>query len=176
VRNGVRSIEHGHFLDDETLAMMAERGTWLVPTLSAGVGLRRAIEAGVPYPDHIVEKINERADGSVRRAVEAGVRIAMGTDAPLYPHGENLLELELLVEQGLTPADALHAATLSAAELMGLEATLGSLTPGKRADLVVVDGDPLDVRDLGKRVLAVYQDGEAVHLADRDPVTGAPPG
>jgi imidazolonepropionase-like amidohydrolase len=150
VRNGVRSIEHGHFLDDETLAMMAERGTWLVPTLSAGVGLRRAIEAGV--------------------------RIAMGTDAPLYPHGENLLELELLVEQGLTTADALHAATLSAAELMGLEATLGSPTPGKRADLVVVDGDPLDVRDLGKRVLAVYQDGEAVHLADRDPVTGAPPG
>lgn len=171
VRNGVRSIEHGHFLDDETLAMMADRGTWLVPTLSAGVGLRQAIEAGVPYPEHIVEKIQAPSDNSVRRAVEAGVRIAMGTDAPLYPHGENLLELELLVEHGLNPGDALHAATLSAAELMGLDATLGSLTPGKRADLVVVDGDPLDVHDLGKRVLAVYQDGRAVHVADRDPVS-----
>ncbi|MDQ0381375.1 metal-dependent hydrolase family protein [Amycolatopsis thermophila] len=168
VRNGVRSIEHGHFLDDETLEMMAARGTWLVPTLSAGVGLRQAVESGARYPEHIAEKIRERTEGSVRRAVEAGVRIAMGTDAPLYPHGENLLELELLVEQGMTPGDALHAATLSAAELMGLEATLGSLTPGKRADLVVVDGDPLDVRDLGKRVLAVYQDGRAVHVADQD--------
>ncbi|WP_337821705.1 amidohydrolase family protein [Amycolatopsis sp. A1MSW2902] len=168
VRNGVRSIEHGHFLHDETLEMMAERGTWLVPTLSAGVGLRQAVEAGAAgYPDHIVEKIKERTEGSVRRAVEAGVPIAMGTDAPLYPHGENLLELELLVEQGMRPADALHAATLSAANLMGLGSSLGSLTPGKRADLVVVDGDPLDVRDLGKRILAVYQDGRLVHAADR---------
>ncbi|HEY3471580.1 MAG TPA: amidohydrolase family protein, partial [Amycolatopsis sp.] len=96
---------------------------------------------------------------------EAGVRIAMGTDAPLLPHGENLLELELLVEQGLSPADALHAATLSAAELMGVAEMLGSLTPGKRADLVVVDGDPLDVQDLGNRIVAVYQDGRAVHVA-----------
>ncbi|WP_275290982.1 amidohydrolase family protein [Amycolatopsis sp. La24] len=168
VRNGVRSIEHGHFLDDETLEMMAVRGTWLVPTLSAGVGLRQAVEAGAAgYPDHIVEKIKERTEGSVRRAVEAGVPIAMGTDAPLYPHGENLLELELLVEQGMRPADALHAATLSAANLMGLGSSLGSLTPGKRADLVVVDGDPLDVRDLGKRILAVYQDGRLVHAVDR---------
>ncbi|MEV5302229.1 metal-dependent hydrolase family protein [Amycolatopsis methanolica] len=168
VRNGVRSIEHGHFLDDETLEMMVARGTWLVPTLSAGVGLRQAAEAGVPYPDHIAEKIRQRSGDSVRRAVEAGVRIAMGTDAPLYPHGENLLELELLVEHGLSPAEALHAATLSAAELMGLESTLGSITPGKRADLVIVDGDLLDVRDLGKRILAVYQDGRAVHVADRN--------
>ncbi len=163
VRNGVRSVEHGHQLDDETLAMMAERRVWLVPTLSSGLGLRRSIEAGARYPGHVLAKIEEsEGDDSVRRAVEAGVPIAMGTDAPLYPHGQNLVELELLVEHGLRPADALHAATLSAAELMGLDRTLGSIEPGKLADLVVVDGDPLDVDHLGKRIRAVYQGGRAV--------------
>lgn len=166
VRNGVRSIEHGHDLDDETLAEMAQRGTWLVPTLSAGLGLRQALESGsTNYPSHVIDKIQSDNDQTVRRAVAAGVRIAMGSDAPLYPHGDNLKELELLVEHGLTPAQALHAATLSAAELMGLQETLGSLAPGKRADLVIVDGDPLDVRDLGNRIHAVYQDGRAVPTA-----------
>ncbi|SFB41048.1 Imidazolonepropionase [Amycolatopsis marina] len=163
VRNGARSIEHGNHLDDETLELMAQRGAWLVPTLSAGVGLRESIESGVPYPSHILAKVEEsQGDQTVRRAVEAGVRIAMGTDAPLYPHGKNLLELELLVERGLSPADALHSATLSAAELMGLDRTLGSLQPGKRADIVVVEGNPLDVNNLGERIRAVYQDGRVV--------------
>lgn len=162
VRNGVRSIEHGHQLDDETLAMMAKRRVWLVPTLSSGLGLRQSIESGATFPSQVRAKIEESVgDDSLRRAVQAGVPIAMGTDAPLYPHGENLTELELLVEHGLTPADALHAATLSAAELMGLERTLGSIEPGKRADLVLVDGDPLDVDHLGKRIRAVYQGGRA---------------
>lgn len=171
VRNGVRSIEHGHHLDDETLEMMADRGTWLVPTLSAGLGLREAIESGsTNYPSHIVEKIQQGNDQSVRRAVAAGVRIAMGSDAPLYPHGENLKELELLVDGGMTPAHALHAATLSAAELMGLHRTLGSLEPGKRADIVVVDGDPLDVHGLGDRVHAVYQGGRLADTAESSSV------
>lgn len=162
VRNGVRSIEHGHQLDDETLAMMAQRGIWLVPTLSSGIGLRQAVESG-QFPSHVRAKIEEsEGDDSLGRAVEAGVPIAMGTDAPLHPHGENLVELELLVEHGLRPVDALHAATLSAAELMGLDRALGSIEPGKRADLVIVDGDPLSVKDLGKRIRAVYQDGRAV--------------
>jgi imidazolonepropionase-like amidohydrolase len=162
VRNGVRSIEHGHYLDDETLAMMVERGTWLVPTLSAGLGLRQALASGAAYPAEIAAKISGSPDDSVRRAREAGVRVAI-TDAPLYPHGENLVELQLLVQHGLRPAEALHAATLSAAQLMGLDATLGSLEPGKRADLVLVDGDPLDLVDLGGRIRAVYQDGVIVH-------------
>lgn len=170
VRNGVRSIEHGHQLDDETLAMMAERGIWLVPTLSSGLGLREALASGaMNLPDEIAAKIRFGADDTVRRAREAGVPIAMGTDAPLYPHGRNLTELELLVEHGLSPGEALHAGTLSAAELMGLGAELGSLEPGKRADLVLIDGDPLEVRGLGDRVHAVYQDGRAV-LRDGAPV------
>lgn len=167
VRNGVRSIEHGNHLDDETLAMMAERGTWLVPTLSASTGLRRAIESGVPFPQNVREKIEALgADRTVQRAAEAGVRIATGTDAPLHPHGENLAELRLLVERGISPAEALHSATLSAAELMGVDSTLGSIEPGKRADLVVVDGDPLDLHLLQDRIRTVYQDGVAVHAAD----------
>ncbi|MBP2365809.1 metal-dependent hydrolase family protein [Pseudonocardia parietis] len=168
VRNGVRSIEHGHDLDDETLAMMAERGTWLVPTLSSLLGLHEALDAGV-LPDEVAAKIKPGADDTVRRAVAAGVPIAMGTDAPLYPHGRNLTELELMVDHGLTPGDALHAATLSAADLMGLADELGSLEPGKRADLVLVDGDPMDVRGLGDRVRTVYQDGRAVAGTERVP-------
>ncbi|MPZ12770.1 MAG: amidohydrolase family protein, partial [Kiloniellaceae bacterium] len=100
VRNGVRSIEHGSYLDDETLEMMVERGTWLVPTLSAPAGIRESIEAGGNFPDHVVAKITELTETAVEgvhKAVRSGVKVAMGTDAPLYPHGKNLRELELLV-------------------------------------------------------------------------------
>lgn len=86
----------------------------------------------------------------------------MGTDAPVYPHGKNLRELELLVRAGMTPAQALHAATLSAAELMGLDGELGTLEPGKIADLIIADGDALDIHDLAGRIRAVYQDGVLV--------------
>jgi imidazolonepropionase-like amidohydrolase len=86
----------------------------------------------------------------------------MGTDAPVYPHGKNLRELELLVEHGMTSAQALHAATGSAAQLMGLDGELGTLEPGKRADIVLADGDPADLIGLGERIRAVYQDGVLV--------------
>ena len=166
VRNGVRSIEHGDWLDDEAIAMMLDRGTWLVPTLIAGRGVLAAGQAGVPLGDHILAKarlvVDAQAD-SVRRAITAGVRVAMGTDSGVTPHGCNLDELPLMVECGMTPAQALHAATLSAAELMGLAHDLGSLEPGKRADLVVIDGDPLDVGTLAGRIRHVYQDGQLVH-------------
>lgn len=89
----------------------------------------------------------------------------MGTDAPVYPHGQNLRELELLVEHGMTPAQALHAATGSAAELLGVADDSGTLEPGKRADIVLIDGDPLDIAKLGARIRAVYQDGLLVHGA-----------
>jgi imidazolonepropionase-like amidohydrolase len=173
VRAGVRSVEHGHQLDDETLAMMAERRVWLVPTLASGVGLREAIEAGTPFPAKVAAKIEELADsagGDLRRAVQAGVPIAMGTDAPLYPHGRNSFEIELLVEHGMQAADAVHAATASAAELMGLEHEIGSLEPGKRADLVIIDGDPLDVRGLPDRIRAVYQDGRPCPIGAADAI------
>jgi imidazolonepropionase-like amidohydrolase len=94
-----------------------------------------------------------------RRAAEAGVKVAMGTDCPVAPHGTNLRELVLMGENGYTPSQALVAATSSAAELMGLEGELGTLEPGKRADVVVLEGDPLDFEKLPDRIRSVYKDG-----------------
>ncbi len=165
VRGGVRSVEHGFFLDEEAIAMMLERGTWLVPTLSAAEGVRQAVESGVPLRPGAEAKervVAEATAASVRAAIAAGVKIAMGTDAPVYPHGKNLRELELLVEHGMTSAQALHTATGSAAQLMGLDGELGTLEPGKRADIVLADGDPADLIGLGERIRAVYQDGVLV--------------
>ena len=136
VRNGVRSVEHGVYLDDEAISMMLDRGTWLVPTLAA--------------PRAVLE------------LAAAGVRVAMGTDSGVGAHGDNLGEIALMVQCGMTPAAALHATTGSAAELLGVAGELGTVRPGKRADLVVVDGSPLDVETLRNRVRAVYQDGRLV--------------
>lgn len=140
---GVDSIEHGCYLDEEPelMARMAAQGTFLVPTLTVYVYHResasphvraRAIEL---YPHHVA---------SVRRALELGVPIAAGTDAGGHGHPKNALEIQYLVEVGLTPMQALQAATQWAARCLGLERELGTLEKGRLADLVVVDGNPLD--------------------------------
>ncbi len=166
VRAGVRSIEHGIYLDDEAIALMLERGTYLVPTLLAPRGLLAAIEAGAALPEATVRKSREVLSAhtdSFARAAAAGVRIAMGTDCPVSPHGTNLRELALMVEHSaMGPADALAAATSAAAELLGLGAELGVIAPAKRADLVVVRGDPDDLATLAERVEQVWQDGVRV--------------
>jgi imidazolonepropionase-like amidohydrolase len=166
VRNGVRSIEHGDFLDDQAIEMMLKAGTWLVPTLIATHGIVQATEAGVAIADNIVDKARMLADAhrqSVTRAVAAGVRIAMGTDSGVTPHGDNLGELSLMRQCGMTPLAVLKAATSSAAELMGLDHELGALQPGKRSDLVIADGEQLDLDTLRDRIRLVYQDGRLVH-------------
>jgi imidazolonepropionase-like amidohydrolase len=165
VRNGVRSIEHGIYLDDEAIELMLDRGTWLVPTLVAPRAVLAGAAAGIKFSDAVLAKARMVLDvhtESVRRAIAAGVRIAMGTDSGVGPHGNNLEELRLLVECGMTPAAALHATTLSAAELLGVADELGAVLPGRRADLVVVDGDALDVGTLRDRIRAVYLDGRLV--------------
>jgi imidazolonepropionase-like amidohydrolase len=165
VRAGIRSIEHGIFLDDEAIELMLERGTWLVPTLVAPRGVLAAAAAGVPLPDAAVRKAAEVCEAhadSFRRAVAAGVKVAMGTDSGVTPHGRNLAELELMAKGGMAPAAVLQATTTSAAALMGLEAELGTLEPGKRADVVAVDGDPFELATLPDRVAAVWQDGRLV--------------
>jgi imidazolonepropionase-like amidohydrolase len=165
IRAGIRSIDHGIYLDDEAIEMMLARGTWLVPTLVAPRGVIDAADAGASIPDASVAKAREVVEihrQSFERAVAAGVKVAMGTDSGVTPHGRNLRELELMVSGGMTPMQAIEATTRSAAELMGLEDELGTLEPGKRADLVVIDGDPLDVVGLGDRVESVYQDGVRV--------------
>ena len=124
-----------------------------------------AAEAGAGIPDASLRKAREVVEihrDSFRRAVAAGVKIAFGTDSGVTPHGENLRELGLMVVGGMTPAAALGAATKVAAELCGLESELGTLEPGKRADVVVVDGDPYDVTTLKDRIRDVWKDGARV--------------
>jgi imidazolonepropionase-like amidohydrolase len=165
IRAGIRSIDHGIYLDDEAIEMMLARGTWLVPTLVAPMGVIDAADAGASIPEASVAKAREVVEihrQSFARAVAAGVKVAMGTDSGVTPHGRNLRELELMVAGGMTPMQAIEATTRSAAELMGLEEELGTLEPGKRADLVVIGGDPLDVAGIGDRVESVYQDGVRV--------------
>jgi imidazolonepropionase-like amidohydrolase len=162
VRAGIRSIEHGIYLDDEAIDLMLQRGTWLVPTLVAPLGVLDAADAGASLPASSVEKakaVVEVHQQAVGRAIAAGVKLAMGTDSGVAPHGANLRELDLLVRCGMSPQQALVATTSSAAELMGLGDELGTLEPGKRADLVILDGDPLEVATLRERVRQVWKDG-----------------
>jgi imidazolonepropionase-like amidohydrolase len=175
VRNGVRSIEHGVYLDDEAIGMMLDRGTWLVPTLVAPRAVLDLAAAGVPFPDAVLVKARMVLDAhtdSVRRAIAAGVRVAMGTDSGVAAHGANLREVALMVQCGMTPAAALRATTVAAAELLGVAGELGRVRPGYRADLVVVDGDALDVDTLRDRVRAVYQDGRLVSGSADPPPEG----
>jgi len=164
VRAGVRSIDHGTFLDDEGIALMLECGTWLVPTLTAGDTTDElANDPKIPEPVRAKLRSLGRPElDAFRRAFEAGVKVAMGTDCPVAPHGTNLRELQLMAENGATPAQALVAGTSSAAALMGLADELGTLEPAKRADVVVVDGDPYDFATLKERVEQVWKDGVRV--------------
>ncbi|MGH9171526.1 MAG: amidohydrolase family protein [Acidimicrobiales bacterium] len=171
VRAGIRSVEHGVFLDDEAIEMMLEAGTWLVPTLVAPVSVLEAVEAGAGVPPQVVAKAHDVIEihhESIRRAVAAGVRIAMGTDSGVGPHGQNLRELGLMHEVGMTPEQVLVATTSSAAQLLGVDDELGTIADGKRADLVVVDGDPFDLKTLRERIDQVWKDGEPASTATRD--------
>ena len=165
VRAGIRSIDHGIYLDDEAIEMMKARGTWFVPTLVAPQGVIDAAEAGVPLPPAVVDKaraVVEIHRSAFRHAVEAGVRIAMGTDSGVTPHGRNLRELSLMADGGMRPAAVLEATTRSAAQLLGVDGERGTIEPGKLADLVVVSGDPYDFTDLGERVESVWKAGRQV--------------
>src|ERR687896_844993 len=165
IRAGIRSIDHGIYLDDEAIEMMLARGTWLVPTLVAPRGVIDAADAGAAIPEASVKKAREVVEthrASFAKAVAAGVKVAMGTDSGVTPHGQNLRELALMVSGGMSPMQAIVATTRSAAELMGLEEELGTLEVGKRADLVIVEGNPLEVATLAERITSVYMDGEQV--------------
>jgi imidazolonepropionase-like amidohydrolase len=149
IRAGIDSIEHGSFLDEEALRMMKEKGTCLVPTMLA-FEYTAGKSAPKSYPPEIAAKAraaNEAHMKTFRMAVKMGVRIAFGTDSAVSPHGVNAQEFALMVEGGMTPAAALRSATSVASELLGLERKVGTLEPGKEADIVAVPGDPLsDIR------------------------------
>lgn len=165
IRTGIRSIEHGIYLDDEAIQMMLDRGTYLVPTLLAPTLVIEGMERGTRLSARVQEKVHmvlEAHTDSIRRAIEAGVTIAMGTDSGVGPHGQNLRELGLMVDAGMSPTQALVSATKTASELLGVENERGTIEPGKLADLVVIDGDPFDVATLQDNIVGVYKGGELV--------------
>ncbi len=165
LRAGVRSIEHGIYLDDEAIDMMLRNEAWLVPTLIAPHAVLNAAGAGSQLPDGVVAKARDviAAHASAfARAAEAGVKIAMGTDSGVGPHGTNLDELPLMAAGGMTPAQVLTATTKSAAELLRVGDETGTIMPGKRADLVVLAGDPFDLANLKPNIRAVYAAGRKV--------------
>jgi len=143
VRAGVRSVEHGSLIDDEGIALMAERGTFLVADIYNGDFIAEE-GSREGWPEETLRKNAEttqaQRDG-FRKAVEAGVKIAFGTDSGVYPHGWNARQLPYMVRHGMTPMQAIRSATLTAAELMGWEERLGSLDAGKLADVIAVHGD-----------------------------------
>jgi len=164
---GIDSIEHGIFLDDEAIELMLERKTYLVPTLSAPHHiLKGGIKGGVPpFAVEKTKSVMKSHLQSIKKAYKARVPIAMGTDAgtPFNRHGENLKEPELLVRMGLTSMEAIVAATKIASEVLGQEKKIGTLEKGKLADLIVVDGDPLeDICLLQKKnkILAIMKEGQ----------------
>ena len=164
IKAGIDSIEHGVFLDDEAIQMMKERNVFLVATLSAVYNIKKhGREGGIP--EHAVRKtekiMNSHLDSFVR-AYKAGVKIAMGTDAatPFNKHGENAQELELMVNAGMKAEDAILAATKRGAELLGMDDIVGTLEPGKEADMIAVDGNPLEDVTLLQNVKFVMKAGK----------------
>lgn len=165
VRAGVTSIEHGSLLDDEGVRLMVEHGTWLVPTLMAGEAVGGP-DAERRLPAWTYAKGRRAYEGmqhAIRIAVQGGVRIALGTDAGVYPHGQNAREFELLVRMGgMTPMQAIQAGTMNAATLLGMEHDVGSIEAGKFADIVAVNGDPLADITVLQRPVFVMKSGDVV--------------
>ena len=167
VMAGVDSIEHGTYMSDATMKLMKEKGTWYVPTITAGVFVGEMAAQPGYYPEIVrpkalaVAPIIQKTFG---RAYKAGVKIAFGTDAGVFPHGQNAREFELMVAAGMPPLEAIRSATLNAAELLGETGNLGTVAPGKYADVVAVAGDP--VADIARmKSMAFVMRGGVVYKA-----------
>jgi imidazolonepropionase-like amidohydrolase len=167
VIGGVDSIEHGTFMDAEDMKLMVEHGTWYVPTIIAGDFVARQSKVPGYYPPQVAAKaaaIGPLIMATAGRAYKAHVKIAFGTDAAVYPHGQNAHEFELMVEAGMPPMFTLQAATINAAQLLKHDKDLGTVAAGKIADVVAVPGDPIADISVMKRVSFVMKDGVVYKL------------
>ncbi len=186
VIGGVDSIEHGTFMNDQDMRLMKEHGTWYVPTIIAGTFVARMSKVPGYYPPQVAAKaaaIGSQILATAGRAYRAGVKIAFGTDAAVYPHGENAYELELMVQAGMPRMFVLQAATMHSAQLLKKDKDLGSVTAGKFADLIAVAGNPLDDISIMQHVSFVMKagviykrDGKAIDLDVQPQWNASPPG
>jgi imidazolonepropionase-like amidohydrolase len=176
VVGGVDSIEHGTYMDDADMKLMKEHGTWYVPTIIAGDFVAQKAKIPGYYPPQVQAKaaaIGPLILGTAGRAYKAGVKIAFGTDAGVYPHGDNAHEFELMVQAGMPTMFVLQAATTHAAELLKHDKDIGSIAAGKFADLVAVPGNPVDDISLMKKVSFVMKEG-VVYKRDGKTVEAIP--
>ena len=154
VRAGINSIEHGTFMSAETMDLMVEKGTYFVPTISAGKYSMKLAEIPGYFPPMILEKIKVVGPAiynTFQNAYKKGVKMAFGTDAGVFPHGENWKEFGYMVESGMKPMETIQSATMATATLLRIEDEYGSLEANKIADIVAVDGDPIqDISVMGK--------------------------
>ena len=155
VEGGVRSIEHGWILDEDTLRLMVQKGTFWCPTLSVF-----RPEAGIGQPDEFSRRVVESHKRTFQAGMKAGVKIVFGTDVGGFPHGTNNREFTYMVEYGMTPLEAIRSATTRAAELLRMEKEIGSIAPGHYADIIAVQGDPLQNIEAIKNVRFVMKGGE----------------
>jgi len=168
VKAGIHSIEHGIYLDDEAIELMLENGTFLVPTLLAPVAVLEIGEKTGMMPEYGIRKAKEAIDAhreSIRKAHKAGVKIAMGTDAGVMPHGTNLRELGLMEDCGMSPMEIITATTQTAAECLEWDDRLGTIAQGKLADLIITKTNPLeDIRSLENpdNIMFVMKGGEII--------------
>jgi len=162
VIGGVDSIEHGTFMDDADMKLMKEHGTWYVPTIIAGKYVEEKAKVPGYYPAQIAAKaaqVGPLIQATAGKAYKAGVKIAFGTDAAVYPHGQNAREFKYMVDAGMPPLFTLQAATTHAAELLGKSKDLGVVEAGKFADVIAVEGNPLDDITLMQNVGFVMKEG-----------------
>lgn len=172
VLGGVDSIEHGTFMNDEDMKLMKEHGTWYVPTIIAGKYVQEMAAKPGYYPPQVAAKalqVGPVIQATAGKAYKAGVKIAFGTDAAVYPHGQNAKEFQYMVQAGMPPMFALQAATTHAAELLHKQDELGQIAVGRHADVIAVPGNPLDDITLMQKVSFVMKDG-VVYKQDGKPL------
>jgi len=165
LRAGVDSVDHGTFLDRESIRLFKQSGAYLVPTLLPGAKIPQAMEGNPFFTEAIKAKANAASAASldnVRLAYEAGVKIAFGTDSAVTPHGLNGDEFALMVKAGMNEMDAIYSATVAAASLLDQSDDLGTIEAGKLADLIAVDGNPLEDISVLERVATVIKDGRLI--------------
>lgn len=162
IRAGVTSIEHGTLMDDEAIELFKKYGTWYVPTITAGESVADSAKKAGYYPEVVAAKarvIGAQIKSTFAKAYKAGVKIAFGTDAGVFKHGQNWREFGYMLEAGMPAMQAIKAATMNAAELLGMKDQLGSIEAGKLADIVAVNGDPLSDAKVFGKVVFVMKDG-----------------